>query len=324
MDIIRFNPEIDTRLKEIASIAEEDAVIKPIYSYLTQYGAVRRDVYEFLLQKWMTLHKTDYNFMVEFLSSQAERAWYDLFSRIGQASLVNTLYKREVMEAYRGGIPIGIVTACYEASETPYDMKMAVRASKVMSDEEQHNEVQYLREQLQKAQNEAQHFKEQLQKAQNEAQHFKEQLQKAQDEVKRLRSNYEKEAMEEEREKNVENVVAETDEAEENEEEDVEEDSLGYEATVEEKKKVVRKGKLFQSLRRFRQRASFEKMTEQKKMEELFVLLRQQKYTPKMIRDVRTVIEYGISFDFLYAFVESEVTEKELEALVLFKSPIEE
>lgn len=308
MDIIRFNPEIDTRLKEIASIADEDAVIKPIYSYLKQYGAVRRDVYEFLLQKWMTLHKTDYNFLVEFLSSQAERAWYDLFSRIGQASLVNTLYKREVMEAYRGGIPIGIVTACYDASETPYDMGMAVRANEVMS-EEQHNEVQYLREQLQKAQ--------------EEAQHFKEQLQMAQDEVKRLQSNYEKEAMEEEREKNVEKVVAETNE-EENAEENEEEDSLEYEAAMEEKKEVVRKGKLFQSLRRFRQRASFEKMTEQKKMEELFVLLRQQKYTPKMIRDVRTVIEYGISFDFLYAFIESEVTEKELEALVLFKSPIEE
>lgn len=267
MDIIRFKPEDDTRLKEMAAAAKEDAVIKPIYSYLKQYGAVRRDVYEFLLQYGTSaLCKTDYNFLVELLRLQAERAWYDLFIKIGQVPIVNTLYKKELVEAFRAGLPIDAVAACYDISDTPYDMGMAVRAYEATSEEEQ----------------------------------------QAQEEMKPLYDESEKkEMMEEKSEEKLENIIEEED-------------------GLEEKKKIIKKGKLLQSLRRYRHRAAISKMTEQKKMEELFILLRQQRYTTKMIRDVRAVIEYGISFEFLYAFVESEATETELEALVQFKAPIAE
>lgn len=324
--IIRFtDPEQDERLKLMTSQLEGDSVIKNIYGYLKQYGAVRKDVYEFLLREGEVFCKPDYNFLIELLRGQAERAWFELFLQIGNETLATSLYKREVIDALRKGMPVEVVKECYEKASTPFDMCMLLQRTA-------QNHVQDMENEETEEKKEVILLKTQLREAM-------EKLVQANEELERLRKKYEgeeksqdiQEEMQEEKVSMPEDNHSMDGSQEEIKEWVPEEENIFKEiisSTVPEdtvrdssKKKALKIGNLFQRLRRIRQRAVLEKMTEQRKMEELFVLLRQQKYTTDMIKAVRKLIEYGITFEFLYAFIESEATEAELEALVEFKTP---
>lgn len=306
--MIRFTePEQDIRLKELASGAEE-AVIKNIYGYVRQYGAIRSDVYEFLVAEGKELCKADYNYIIELLHGQAECAWFELFLKIGREKPAASLYKREVLEAFRKGLPPAAAEQCYEKAMTPYDMGLAVQ--------------EYQRQPIQEEENKETEEK-------GEVLLLREQLREAKEELEVLRRKYEgKEEKQEDSSSAIgeDFIVGET----AAESPPVPEEPEGMEKKPvikkdgkesEPKKKGMRKGMIFQRIRHIRHRAALEKMTEQRKMEELFILMRRQSYTSEMIRAVRKVIEYGITFEFLYAFVESEATAAELDALVAFKAP---
>ncbi len=308
-EMVRFTePEQDMRLKELASGAEGEAVIKNIYGYVRQYGAVRNDVYEFLLAEGKALCKADYNFFIELLHGQAECAWFELFLRIGREKPAASLYKREVLEAFRKGLPPAAAEQCYEKAMTPYDMGLAVQEYQEQPVQEEENKET---------------------EEEREVSLLREQLREAREELEALRRKYE--GKEEEQEESFsatgeDSVAGETaavsppvPEAPEGMEKEPGIKKEGKECGP--KRKGMRKGMLFQRIRHIRHRAILEKMTEQRKMEELFILMRRQSYTPEMIRAVRTVIAYGITFEFLYAFVESEATAAELDALVAFKAP---
>lgn len=310
-EIVRFTePEQDGRLRELASDADGEAVIKNIYGYIRQYGAIRKDVYEFLIAEGKELCKADYNFLIELLHGQAESAWFGLLLRISKEKLAASLYKREVIEAFRKGLLPAAAEQCYENAMTPYDMGIAIQ--KYLQRPEQDDENAEVNEE-------------------REVLLLREQLRKAQEELEALRKKYEEK---EEKQKEIFSATGESNAAgeaaaeystERENPEDIEKEAEPVikkaEKDFEPKKKAIRKGMLFQRIRHIRHRAALEKMTEQRKMEELFILMRRQCYTPEMIRSVRTVIEYGITFEFLYAFVESEATAAELDALVAFKAP---
>ncbi len=313
MEIVRFTEqEADERLKEIATHADGEAVVRNIYSYLLQYGAVREDVYAFFVEKWELLCKTDYNFLIELLRGQAERTWFDFFTQVGQEKLSATLYKREIIDGFRKGMTLEEVKECYSNASCPYDMTRAIQGYQLMEEKEpvesakDTEEVLRLREELQKA---------------------REELEKANAEIEMLRRMYREEEEPEQQEFeelqneecNSEQIVMEDEWQESG---DVLSEGEPMHSVMIEPKKIKKKVSLFQHIRHIKHRVMLEKMTYQRKMEELFILMKAQNYTPKMIRSIRTVIDYGITFEFLYAFVESGASEKELEALVLFKAPV--
>lgn len=319
-NIIWFSePEEDTRLKALTLQMDGESTIKNIYLYLKQYGAVRDDVYEFLVEKGEELCKAEYNFLIELIRCQASREWFELILQTGKEKVAPPLYRREIIEAYKQGICIEDLTEFYKNAKCPYDMTAFIRnyIKGEYPKEETFSKEQELEKKVQEYEAEIVRLKEEIEKWRMQAELGKEEHEQIPMGLKEEFTAIEDGSYEELEEKMPEEII----------ESGIPTDAIAPEEKIslpEMKEKYRKKVSLLQRIRSFRHKAALEKMSEQRKMEELFILMREQHYTPAMIRSIRSVIEYGISFDFLYAYVESGATEKELDALVMFKTPSKE
>lgn len=84
---------------------------------------------------------------------------------------------------------------------------------------------------------------------------------------------------------------------------------------VREKKHVV----LFQKIRERRRKATFNKLSDNKKMEELFLIMKEKKYTSEMISRVRECLLLNVSYEFIYSFVETDATIEDFDKLIAFR-----
>lgn len=83
-------------------------------------------------------------------------------------------------------------------------------------------------------------------------------------------------------------------------------------------------GHIFQRIRNKKHRSEFLKLSGSKKIEELFMLIRKMGYDNELIGKVRKCLENGVTCEFLYVFIESGADENDFDNLITFIKKKEE
>lgn len=82
----------------------------------------------------------------------------------------------------------------------------------------------------------------------------------------------------------------------------------------------VKKVTFFQKVRERKRKSAFEKLPDKKKAELIFEIMHEKNYTGEMIISVRTCLDLGVSYEFIYSFIEMGVREEDLKKLILFRT----
>lgn len=334
-------------LQEFREKAKENAsAFSQIYRVIVDFGGIRRDVLPFLRMPDLLQEKNDVVFITEFIRSLAEPEWYDLFLTVKEEKLnLAPAFQREIYLCYKDGISYENAEKMYRNAEYPIDiaqdrMEYTQYFLQNQIDERLEERLAGVQMMISELKKEKEHEAGALEKiavllerilphCQSEADQKKAETDKVPDETMQVEEADETE-FENDIEEEAEEIENETDAAQE-EPIDLAVESLVIEfpeevQDVQEEADSMHPAKrflsLFQKIRIQRRKASFGRLPEQRKMEALFAVMKEQNFNAGMYQQVRAALECGVSYEFLYAFVQMEdLKETDLENLVAFRLP---
>ena len=126
--------ELTKRKEDFSQIGEEPqySVIKKLYSYMKEYGAVREDVYIYLLEH-MVFEEYSLLILNGLIKTFAGPEWFELIKEVEQrkndfmASRGSIcLFEQLILEAYRENIPFEYVDQKLKQSKYPYEMSQKI------------------------------------------------------------------------------------------------------------------------------------------------------------------------------------------------------